>query len=293
MRIVPLLGGVFALLAVVGVLAQQPAPSASPSQVAPASAQPEATPASAVAPPADAAPATTAPSSAEPGTAGVTGADASATAAPSAAPAETVADTGPAKPGDAAAGETKAAVCGACHGMDGNSADPQYPKLAGQNELYIARHLQLYKSGERQNPIMAGFAAPLSAQDMRDLGAFYAAKAAMPGTGDEALKARGEMLYRGGNRDSGTPACMACHGPSGRGNPGAAYPSLGGQHADYVKAQLIAFRDGTVYGTDDNANAIMAGVASYLSDEDIEALSSYIEGLHGVQASAAGAGTKP
>jgi cytochrome c553 len=187
-----------------------------------------------------------------------------------------------AKPGDPAAGEAKAAACGACHGLDGNSADPQYPKLAGQNERYIARQLKLFKTGERQNPIMQPFAAPLSPQDMRDLGAFFATKSAMPGTGDEAFKARGRQLFRGGDATAGIPACMACHGPSGQGNPGSAYPSLGGQHADYTKAQLTAFRDGLVLGTGDDANSIMAAVAANLSDDDIEALSSYVEGLYRV-----------
>lgn len=200
-----------------------------------------------------------------------------------------VTDFGGTHPGDAAAGESKAGVCGACHGLDGNSADPQYPKLAGQNELYIARQLALYKSGERANPIMQPMATPLSAQDMRDIGAFFATKQAMPGLandakiaagGDETWAHRGQQLFRGGNAANGTPACMACHGPSGRGNPGSRYPALAGQHADYTKLQLEAFRAGTVHGTDANANAVMAGVAKSLSDQDIEALATYIEGLH-------------
>jgi cytochrome c553 len=210
-----------------------------------------------------------------------------APAAATAAPAATAAE--PVQPGDPVAGEAKAATCGACHGLDGNSADPQYPKLAGQHEAYIARQLELFKNGGRQNPIMLGFAAPLSPQDMRDIGAFYATKVATPGLandapvaagGDETWVARGERLYRGGHKDSGTPACMACHGPSGRGNPAASYPALAGQHANYTKAQLTAFRDGQVHGKDAQANAVMANVAAYLSDEDIEALATYIEGLH-------------
>ncbi|HET7843599.1 MAG TPA: c-type cytochrome [Xanthomonadales bacterium] len=189
-----------------------------------------------------------------------------------------------AKPGDPAAGEAKAAACGACHGLDGNSADPQYPKLAGQNERYIARQLKLFKSGQRQNPIMQPFAAALSPQDMRDLGAFFATKSVMAGTGDEAFKEHGQALFRGGNGPAALPACMACHGPTGRGNPGAAYPAIGGQHADYTKGKLMAFRDGLVLGTGDDANSIMATVAANLSDEDIDALASYVEGLHEVSA---------
>jgi cytochrome c553 len=196
------------------------------------------------------------------------------------APAVAAVASGPAQPGDPAAGEAKAAACGACHGMDGNSADPQYPKIAGQHERYIARQLALFKSGARMNPIMMGFSATLSEQDMRDLGAFYASKAAVPGVADEKLFPRGETLYRGGDRASGTPACMACHGPAGSGNPGARYPAVAGQHADYTRAQLQKFRDGMVWGRDDEANVIMSGAAAYLSDEDIEALATYLEGLH-------------
>ena len=182
--------------------------------------------------------------------------------------------------GDPKQGETKAAVCTACHMMDGNSSDPLYPKIAGQHESYIARQLSLYKSGERENAIMLGFAAALSEQDMADLGAFYAQQKVRPGTADESLVAQGQALYRGGNPQTGIPACMACHGPSGRGNPGAKYPALGGQHADYTQAQLVAFRGGAVHGKDGNANVIMAEVAKGLSDEEISALASYLEGLH-------------
>lgn len=217
--------------------------------------------------------------------AAVPGAEAAAPAAPAAAepamsvPAPAVA-AGPAQPGDPVAGEAKAAACGACHGMDGNSADPQYPKIAGQHERYIARQLALFKSGARENPIMLGFAAALSEQDMRDLGAFYASKAVTPGVADETLYPRGEQIYRGGDRASGTPACMACHGPAGSGNPGARYPALAGQHANYTRGQLQKFRDGMVWGRDTEANVVMSGAAAYLSDGDIEALSTYLEGLH-------------
>jgi cytochrome c553 len=183
-------------------------------------------------------------------------------------------------PGDAARGEAKAAVCAACHGMDGNSLNAEWPKLAGQHELYIARHLGLYKSGERVDAVMLGFAATLSAQDMRDLGAFYAQQDVTPGVADEALVEKGRDVYRGGNAKNGVPACMACHGPSGRGNPFAGYPALNGQHADYTALKLRGFRDGLVHGHGDNANAVMAGVARMMSDDEIDAVSSYIEGLH-------------
>lgn len=219
------------------------------------------------------------------------------TAAPEPAAAEiaTLADDSkPAVPGDAAAGEGKAAVCAACHGMDGNSSDPQYPKLAGQHERYIARHLALYKNGERDNAIMLGFAATLSEQDMRDIGAYFATQSVRAGLADESLISSGpnegekfyqvgEKLYRGGDLERGIPACGACHGPAGHGNPGPSYPSLGGQHATYVAAQLNLFRDGAVYGRGNHANAVMAGVARDLTDEEIQALATYIEGLHEAQ----------
>jgi cytochrome c553 len=181
--------------------------------------------------------------------------------------------------GDAKAGEAKAAACGACHGIDGNSSDKQYPKLAGQHEAYIARQLGLFKSATRVNPIMVGFAAPLSEQDMHDIGAFFATKQALPGVADEKLLARGEQLYKTGDSKLGVPACMACHGPAGRGNPGAGYPQLAGQWTDYANAKLKEWHDGTTWGADDRAK-IMPEIAKKLSAEDIAAVSSYVEGLH-------------
>lgn len=198
-----------------------------------------------------------------------------------------------AAPGDAAAGANKAAVCAACHGMDGNSADPQYPKLAGQHEDYTARHLALFKGGERNNPIMLGFASMLSAQDMRDVGAYYASQTITPGVADESpidnpaspnngqrFYEIGQTLFRGGDAARGIPACAACHGPGGQGVPGPTYPSLAGQHAQYTADILRRFRSGEVHGRGDNANVIMSGVAQRLSDEEIDSLATYIEGLH-------------
>lgn len=189
-------------------------------------------------------------------------------------------------PGDAKAGEAKSAVCAACHGMDGNSTDKQYPKLAGQNEAYIARQIELFKSQARQNAIMLGFASTLSAQDAHDLGAFFASKSIVPGVADEKLVERGQALYRGGDATLGVPACMACHGPDGRGIAGAGFPELGGQWADYVQAKLTEWKSGTTWGKDTNAQ-IMPTIAKRLSAEDIAAIASYIEGLH-----SAGSGTQ-
>jgi cytochrome c553 len=195
--------------------------------------------------------------------------DAAAAAAPAA----------PLKAGDAISGQSKAAACGACHGIDGNPASAQYPKLAGQHESYIARQIQLFKTTKRQSPIMMGFAMPLSDQDMHDIGAYFASKASLPGVADAKLVAKGEALYRGGDKATETPACMACHGPDGRGNPGAGYPQVAGQYADYVTQKLKDWRDGKKW-SDDDKGSIMPAVVHGLNDADIAALATYIEGLH-------------
>ncbi|HEU4664561.1 MAG TPA: c-type cytochrome [Dokdonella sp.] len=181
--------------------------------------------------------------------------------------------------GDAKAGEAKSAVCGACHGIDGNPTDKQYPKLAGQNEAYIARQLALFKSQKRQNPIMLGFASQLSEQDMHDVGAYFAGKASLPGVADDALVERGQALYRAGDVKLGVPACMACHGPDGRGMAGAGFPQLGGQWTDYVATKLKDWKAGTTWGDDANAK-VMPAIAQKLGDADIAAVASYVEGLH-------------
>lgn len=208
-----------------------------------------------------------------------------------------------AKPGDLKAGATKAGVCAACHSVDGNSTDAQYPKLAAQQERYIARQLAMFKSGERQNPIMMPMTTSLSPQDMRDIGAYFAGQKVLPGVSDDTVIKSGpnqgkkfylvgQQLYRGGDPVRGIPACMACHGPTGAGNPGPAYPNIGGQHASYVSARLTAFRGGLVLGKGDWAKPEMAGVTKNLTDEEIQALSTYVEGLH-PSADDAAASAKP
>lgn len=181
--------------------------------------------------------------------------------------------------GDAAAGATKAAVCGACHGMDGNALDPMYPKLAGQNEAYTVRQLQLFKSGKRVNPIMMPFAAQLSVQDMHDIGAYLATQKALPGVADEQFVARAQELYRGGDAKLGVPACMACHGPDGRGMAGTGYPQLAGQWSDYISAKLIEWKSGTTWSDDVNGK-VMPEIVAKLSEADLAALASYVSGLH-------------
>ncbi|MEO9078743.1 MAG: c-type cytochrome [Rhodanobacter sp.] len=207
--------------------------------------------------------------------------------APSTAAAPAAASTAPAtpvasakvKPGDATAGQAKAAVCGACHGMDGNSSDTQYPKLAGQSEQYIVRQLTDFKSGKRQNPIMMGMSAPLSTQDMHDVAAYFASKTPLPGVADQALVEHGQTLFREGDAKRGIPACMACHSMDGSGNPGAMYPQLASQHAQYIEMVLKAWHDGVSWG-DDAHSQIMPTIAKKLNADDIAALASYIEGLH-------------
>ncbi|QAU24736.1 cytochrome c4 [Dyella sp. M7H15-1] len=223
----------------------------------------------------------TPPKTAATATASTAAKPAAASSAPAAAlaPAEADDHTAATKPGDATAGQAKAAACGACHGMDGNSTDAQYPKLAGQHETYIAHQLHDFKSGSRQNAIMQGMAAPLSSQEMHDIGAYFASKRSLPGVADQAVVDQGQKLYREGDPARGIPACMACHGIDGRGNPGAMYPQLTSQHAQYVEAKLKDFHDGVTWSNDAHAQ-IMPTIAKKLDPQDITALASYIEGLH-------------
>lgn len=185
--------------------------------------------------------------------------------------------------GNAAAGKAKAAPCAACHGADGNSAAPTFPKLAGQGERYLAKQLHDIKSGERPVPMMAGQTDNLSDQDIADIAAFYASKASSTGQADPALLEKGAAIYRGGIADRSIPACAACHSPTGRGMAAAGFPALSGQHADYTIAQLKAFRaaaDGREGRENDGDTQIMRSIAFKMSDSEIEAVASFIQGLH-------------
>lgn len=180
--------------------------------------------------------------------------------------------------GDAAAGKTKAMTCGACHGMDGNSMIPTFPKLAGQHASYIEKQLAQFKAGERTDPTMSGMAAPLSAQDSADLAAFFSSQKKVVGApADMEMAAAGKKLYEGGDAAKGISACMACHGPSGAGNPGAGFPALSGQHTMYVSKALNDFRSGT---RTTDPQKMMRDVAVKMSDADIAAVAEYIAGLH-------------
>lgn len=178
--------------------------------------------------------------------------------------------------GDAEAGAQKSAVCGACHGADGNSFNPEWPSLAGQHAGYIAAQLALFKDGVRDNPIMMPNASMLTEQDMADLGAYFAAQPAKGLEADPSNYRQGEKIYRGGDRERGLPACIACHGPKGKGNAPAQYPAIHGQHAAYTYAQLQAYAAGARKPV---ANDIMHVVATKLSDEDMRAVASYMQGL--------------
>lgn len=181
-------------------------------------------------------------------------------------------------PGDAKAGEAKAGtICLACHGPAGNSIVPLWPKLAGQHPSYILKQLVDFKAGTRQNEQMSPMAAPLTDQEMVDLAAYYAEQIQTPGTADPALAELGGSLYRAGNPGSGVPACTGCHGPAGMGLGLAKFPRISGQHADYTKQTLINFRDGA---RTNDPNAMMQGVAARMTDNEIAAVSQYIQGLN-------------
>lgn len=180
--------------------------------------------------------------------------------------------------GDVKAGQQKAQACVACHGVNGNATNPVWPKLAGQNAGYLLKQLQDFKSGKkRTDPLMAGQVASLSEQDMEDLAAFFAAQKPVIGTADEARLELGQRIYRGGNQASGVSACMACHGPSGAGNPPARFPMVSGQNVDYTVKQLKAFRSGE---RSNDAGKMMQNIANNMTDQEIAAVASYMHGLH-------------
>ncbi|MGA6180611.1 c-type cytochrome [Stenotrophomonas sp.] len=196
--------------------------------------------------------------------------------------------------GDAKAGQTKAAACAACHSADGNSTVEMYPSIAGQSERYVAQQMALIANGQRTSgasAAMVPFVQDLTPQDMRDIGAYFATQKASAGLADDGLVSEGpyagkkfyeigQQLYRGGDADRGIPACMACHGPTGAGNPGPAYPHIGGQHAAYVARRLQEYQAGVTHETDKAHFQIMATIARQLTEQEIQALGSYLQGLH-------------
>lgn len=180
--------------------------------------------------------------------------------------------------GSVEAGKAKSITCAACHGPDGNSVNPQWPSLAGQHATYIVKQLEAFKSGARSDPLMTPQAMMLSEEDMRNLAVYYASQQSAPKpVANPATVDRGEALYRGGDKETGVAACMACHSPTGRGNPAAAYPMLRGQYAAYAAKQLRDYASGQ--RKSDQPTRVMRDIASRLSDEDIAAVASYVQGL--------------
>jgi cytochrome c553 len=179
-----------------------------------------------------------------------------------------------AKP-DLAKGQAKSTeVCMACHTNDGSRGSPANPILQGQHPEYLVKELSDFKEGKRVNPIMQGFAAQLTLDDMRNVAAFYATKQAKPGFAkNKELVTLGEKIYRGGIADRSIAACAGCHNPTGAGNP-SQFPRLAGQHADYTEAQIVAFRNGTRKNS-----PVMTDIVAKMNDREIKAVADYIAGL--------------
>ena len=180
--------------------------------------------------------------------------------------------------GDPAAGQEKSAVCAACHGADGKAIQPTYPNLSGQHASYIAKQLTEYRDGGRANALMSGQAANLSDEDIQDLAAYYASLTKQEGVAaEEDDLSLGRDIYRGGITAAGVAACSACHGPTGMGNPGALWPVISGQNAQYTSDQLKYFRSAE---RANDPNEVMRSVAKRMTDAEIAAVSNYIAGLH-------------
>jgi cytochrome c553 len=208
--------------------------------------------------------------------------------APLAHAAESTAPGAATAAGSAEAGATKASTCVACHGPNGNSTNPMWPSLAGQNAAYIKAQLHYWHDKTRVDPsgVMPTQAAKLSTQDIADLAAYFALQTPTGGEADPSYWKAGEKLYRGGDPARAIPACMACHGPVGRGVPSAGYPQLRAQHAVYVLAQLQQFASDTRYMRDSKGvsaggldDQIMHTIASRLTQEDMRDLASYVQGM--------------
>lgn len=210
-----------------------------------------------------------------------TAASASTAAAPAAAP--TTPDV-PFTHGTAAAGATKAAVCSSCHGPNGNSVNPDWPRLAGQSAIYLAEQLRLFRAGVRNNPVMRPLAAALSDQDIDDLAVYYEAQTPTGLEADPSYWQGGQAVYLRGDPAHAIPGCIACHGPVGRGNLAAGYPALRAQQSVYVVKQLNDYASGARYGGPNPATAsrngiMMFTIAKRLSSEQIRDLASYVQGM--------------
>ncbi len=181
------------------------------------------------------------------------------------------------KASDATKGKAVSETCVACHGSDGNSTNPAWPKIAGQGEGYLAKQLSDFRSDKRNDPTMTAMAKGIASDaDVNDLAAYYASQKTKPGTANEEKVAAGEAIYRGGNLSTGVAACAACHGPTGSGNDAAKFPSIAGQHAKYTVAQLKAFKSGK---RANDTGKMMRNVAKNMTDAEMDAVAEYISGL--------------
>lgn len=186
--------------------------------------------------------------------------------------------------GDAEKGKSLSATCAACHGMDGNSINPIWPSIAGQHAEYIERQLNVFQSGDRQSANMAPMVAGLSEQDKADLAAYFSSQTMKLKAANPDLVELGQAIYQGGLKDRNIPACMACHGPTGQGNPLSGYPVVASQHAAYTVNELKLYRAGRVSADKDDVNGhVMADVAKQMTDAEIEAVASYMQGLKSAQ----------
>ena len=179
--------------------------------------------------------------------------------------------------GDPNAGQVKSATCAACHGADGNSMMGAWPSIAGQHESYLQTQITAIRDGERLAPLMVAFASNLTDQDISDLSAYYANQAMTPKSASPESIELGQLIYLSGDIDRGLPACTACHGPDGRGNPLAGYPSLAGQHAQYTALSLNAYANGTRQTI--GSVEVMRDIATLLTQEEVDAVSNYVQGL--------------
>lgn len=182
------------------------------------------------------------------------------------------------KMGDAEKGKALSTSCAACHGADGNSTNPEWPKLAGQGESYLVKQLMNYRNDKRKNAVMSSMAKAIeSDQDVLDIAAFYASSKAKPGTAkNKEIVTEGESIYRGGIVEAGVAACSACHGPTGSGNPTAKFPKVSGQHAKYSVAQLQLFKSGE---RNNDTGKMMRNMSKKMSTAQMEAVSEYMTGL--------------
>ena len=183
--------------------------------------------------------------------------------------------------GDPEAGKEKSTICAACHGADGNSLNPVWPSIAGQHVKYLTQQLEYFKGGDRNNVLMSAQAVGLSEQDIQDLAAYYSSQTAVVReVSDPSSVAVGKRLYIGGDKERGIPACIACHGPQGAGNPGVPYPIIGGQHAAYTASALRTYAEDGDKRANVETQHIMTTISLKLEPAEIDALASYLQGLN-------------